>query len=353
MLTQPHLRRTSGGPKSHYRENKILYYNQSAIKRQDAGGQILQDAEQAWWGNQMLDLWCSGVLFFSTKSFERRLERFYICSCPAQMVLEIACVNLSQYWSRGHRFHTSWPHLQGWGANLAWLGRPQPGLGFKQPWCHEGNAQLAMWSPCGYSGLDSGTGKSETGKLSAPGMVLTWNTMGLICLGSCHGLSPTCGSPLPCWCTFPTESPVSTRQGAEELTAVEEGSRITDMWQVKLLEENPSDIAVLRWIQSHSQGETILQCLLKLCCCAGPALPASKSSSALSLPSLWPCVILCTGRVTAGQNPTQKFLNSRLSSQQCPTTPVGASAVLVLLTVLGCSTPQLDLLQDCKKGDKN
>lgn len=195
MLTQPHLRRTSGGPKSHYRENKILYYNQSAIKRQDAGGQILQDAEQAWWGKQMLDLWCSGALFFSTKSFERRLENFYICSCPAQMVLEIACVNLSR--SRGHRFHTNWPHLQVCGANLAlaWQVPARLGIQTAKVWWRQHSAchvkpMWLQWARLRHR-------KVRDRKI----LPLVWfwlrNIMGLICLGKCHGLSPTLGSAPP------------------------------------------------------------------------------------------------------------------------------------------------------------
>lgn len=349
MLTQPHLRRTSGGPKSHYRENKILYYNQSAIKRQDAGGQILQDAEQAWWGNQMLDLWCSGALFFSTKSFERRLENFYICSCPAQMVLEIACVNLSQSWSRGHRFHNYWPRLQGWGANLAlawqvparfgiqtamvWWRQHSP-CNVKPTWLHwawlrhkQVRDRKAL---CPWHGSDSGT-------------QWVWSV-----LANCHGLSPTRGSPTPA--LQKQKSPVSTRQDAEELPAVMEVSRITDTWQAKLLEENPF------WHGCSEMGsnpqprrDNSPVPAKALLVCSPCSLPASKCSSALTLPLLCPCLMLCTGRVTASQKPTQMFLNSRLIFQQRPTT----CAVLLLLTVLGCFIPQVDLLQDCKERDKN
>lgn len=147
---------------------------------------------------------------------------------------------------------------------------------------------------------------------------------------------------------------MSTRQDAEELTAVMEVSRITDTWQVKLSEENPfrhgcSEMGSNpepRRGNSPVPAKALLVC--SPCC-----LPASMCSSAPTLPSLCPCVILCTRRVTASQKLTQKFLSSRFSFQQCPTTRAGDSAVLVLLTVLRGFTPQLDLLQDCKKRDKN
>lgn len=67
--------------------------------------------------------------------------------------------------------------------------------------------------------------------------------------------------------------------------------------------------------------------------------------------------MVCTGRVAAGQKQPQKFLSSRLSFQQCPqhvcpAAHAGDSAVLVLLTALGCSTSQLDLPKGCKERDK-
>lgn len=196
MLTQPHLRRTSGGPKSHYRENKILYYNQSAIKRQDAGGPILQDAEQAWWGNQMVDLWFSEALFFLTGSIERMLENFKICSCPAQMVLEVACVNSGQCRSRGHRLSTysppASPVCEAVGPILPWLSRSQPGLAFEQIRCGWRQCSVCHGKPLWLEWAQRRHRQRRDMKA-----LCTWHSSDLAkwwvlsALGNCLDLSPT------------------------------------------------------------------------------------------------------------------------------------------------------------------
>lgn len=105
MLTQPHSRRTSGGPKSHYKENKILYYNQSAIKRQDAGGLILQDG-------QLVILWVSFLLLWVG---EEEARKFLNLLLPIQMVLEVDPSGSDL--CRSHRFSTcSQPGLWHWRA---------------------------------------------------------------------------------------------------------------------------------------------------------------------------------------------------------------------------------------------
>lgn len=106
MLTQPHSRRTSGGPKSHYKENKILYYNQSAIKRQDAGGLILQDG-------QLVILWVSFLLLWVDGEEDRKFLNLLL---PTQMVLEVAPVGSDLCGS--YRFSTcSQPGLWHWRAD--------------------------------------------------------------------------------------------------------------------------------------------------------------------------------------------------------------------------------------------
>lgn len=128
----------------------------------------------------------------------------------------------------------------------------------------------------------------------------------------------------PCQCIFPTEGPVSTRQDAEELTAAVEVSRFTDMWQVKLLEENPfghgcpgrSSNSQARRGSSPLPAKAVLVC--NPCCC-------QPASAALS----WPCLRSVSvsssaqGDSQQARNQPQKSLNSRLSFQESPTTHVG------------------------------
>lgn len=113
-------------------------------------------------------------------------------------------------------------------------------------------------------------------------------------------------------------------------------------------------MAVLGGVQTHRQGEAVPHCLLKLCWSATPAA-ASQQVQLCPGPAL--ALSLChpLHRETHSKpetNPKSPWTQGS-ASRKVPQLMLVTPEVLVLLTVLGCFTPQLDSLQDWKKRDKN
>lgn len=144
--------------------------------------------------------------------------------------------------------------------------------------------KAALSLPCEAHVVTVGSTLAQESQRQKSSLPLVWfwlrNTMGLICLGSCHGHSPTCGSPPPLLMHLSYRGPVCTRRDAEELTAVLEVSRITDTWQVKTVGGNPFSCPEMGSdSQPRRDNSPVPATALLVCnpCCCQPALP-------------WPCL---------------------------------------------------------------